>query len=396
MIGRIFTVLIYFLLIIPVSILSQNIAISDQLKYSINENIKGQLLSALDTLVLQINRNNINPSLVWKNEDKFTRAVLEDVHLYESTYQDSLSHMDRTLLNTYPIGEGRHLCQIAYFNQGNDESNSLKMILNVIAHTENKDITFSTPLSYYTDSWEEKKVGSISYYYRDKFRSDRAKKYARKNELFSTRFQLKPNIFKFFMVDNYQEIIRLMGLDYNAKSIGIIRDGYGVIADEYIFSVMNNEDFSHDLFHYYSGRIHDSSTRNWVAEEGLAYSWGNAYYTRDDGEMAEQKELLELLKQYLSQNINLDLLELLENNFWSDKSGIYEHLAPDFNVGRLISSLICDEVYRKHGMEGTNRLISCGSNPNHFDSFLNITDQLIGLNRSNFNKKVKRLISDFR
>lgn len=374
---------------------AQNLHCSNELKKSMDKNFQQELLTSLDSLIEQIRNNNVSENLLWQKEDKISKVVFEGVHSYEKSYQDSTYTISTALLNTYPIGKDRHLNQIAYYRQNENSTKSLQMLLTVIAHSKNGNITFSTPLSYYTDTWKKQQVGGITYFYRDKIRVDRAEKFAKKNVAFAEEFKKPPQSLKFFMVENYQEILRLLGFDYNAKSIGKLRDGYGVIGDEVIFSVMNNEDFSHDLFHYYSETIHDSSVRNWVTEEGLAYSWGNAYYVRKDGEMAEQKELLEILKNYTFQNKEVDLLSLFENNFWKDKSGIYDHLAPDFKVGRLISSLICDEVYKKHGIEGINQLLTIGSKPNHFDPFFEAINKLIKINRKNFNKKLKQLIENY-
>lgn len=373
----------------------QNIELSDELEKSIDTTLQVKLLTALDSLVEQISRNDVSDNLVWKKEAKFSKAIFEEVYYYEKSYKDTSNTISISLLNCYPIGEGQYLNQLAYFKQSDDTPKSLQMLLSVVAHIEHEDIAFSTPLSYYTKTWKKQKVGSIAYYYRDRFRLDRAEKFAQKNVLFASRFERSPQEFRFFMVENYQEILRLLGFDYNIKSIGKLRDGFGVIGSDVIFSVMNNEDFSHDLFHYYSETIYDRSVRNWVTEEGIAYSWGNAYYTRKDGEMAEQKELLDILKQYIAQNKDINLLSLFENNFWTDKNGIYNHLAPDFKVGRLISSLICDEVQKRHGMDGIHQLIACGSKPNHFDPFFETTDRLIGINRKNFNEKVSRLIKKY-
>lgn len=394
MIYKAYLTLTYLLIMIPFSVFSQNIAISDQLTKSTDENLKTQLLPALDSLVVQISNNDVSRDLLWANESEFTKAIFEEVYHYESSARDSINVINRTLLNYYPIGKERFLCQLAYFKTTDQEPKTLSMLLTVIAYREGVDISFSTPLGYYTDSWQEKQVGTITYLYRNKLRLDRAEKFAQKNELFSSRFKKTPQTFRFIMVENHQEIMKLIGFDYNAQSISAWRDGYGVVANEFIFSVMNNEDFSHDLFHYYSGTVHERSLRNWVTEEGLAYSWGNAYYTNKDGEMGEQKELLSILKQYLLQHKDTDLLQLFENNFWSDKTGMYEHLAPDYKVGRSISGLICDEVLRKHGMEGINQLITCGTKPNRFDAFFDSTNKLIGLNRKNFNQRVKSLINE--
>ena len=56
--------------------------------------------------------------------------------------------------------------------------------------------------------------------------------------------------------------------------------------------------FSHDIFHYYSGKVNKNENRNWITEEGIAYSWGNAYYTNSNGEMIEQQILIDELKKF--------------------------------------------------------------------------------------------------
>lgn len=395
MINKLFFIFICYIPLSNSIILAQNISYGNNFIQSVGKNLQQELFTSLDSLIDQIRNNNIKESLLWKKESKLSKAIFEDIHSYEKSYQDSTYKSKVFLLNCYPISKERYLNQIAYYRQEENNSKSLQMLITIIAHKENKKICFSTPLNYYTETWKEHQVGSITYYFRDKINIHRAEKFAKKNIQFSSRFKKPVKYLSYFMVENYQEILKLIGFDYNAKSIGELRSGYGILGDQIIFSVMNNEDFSHDLFHYYSETIHDWSVRNWVVEEGLAYSWGNAYYTRKDGEMAEQNELLKILKKYIDQNKDIDLLSLFENNFWTDKSGIYEHLAPDFIVGRLISSLICDEVYNKYGMEGINKLLIIGSKPNHFDPFFKSINTLIGINRNNFNEKVNQLIKNY-
>lgn len=394
MISKFPFILLCYLALFNSVIFAQSIDWSEELRISIDKTLQRELLTSLDSLVLQIRENSVSENLLLQKESKISRAIFEEIHSYEKSYQDSSYKVSVTLLNCYPIGKGRHLNQIAYYKQKENSSKVLQMLLTVIAHRENGNITFSTPLNYYTETWKEEQIDKITYHFRDTIRMSRAEEFAKKNIQFARRFERPAQSLSYFMVENYQEISRLLGFDYNVKSIGKLRDGYGIIGDKVIFSVMNNEDFSHDLFHYYSETIHDWSVRNWVTEEGLAYSWGNAYYTKKDGEMAGQKELLNILKRYLVQNKDIDLLALFENNFWTDKSGIYEHLAPDFNVGRVISSLICDEVFKKHGMEGINKLLTLGSKPNHFAPFIQGVDELIGINRNNFNKKIIQLIKN--
>ena len=128
------------------------------------------------------------------------------------------------------------------------------------------------------------------------------------------------------MCENYQEANRLLGVEFSVYENSKYRTGYGVVANT-IFSIMNNEDFSHDVFHYYSGKINERKNRNWITEEGIAYLWGNAYYTDPNGEMITHQQLVEELKKYLQENPNETLYNLFENN-----PTIFTHLAPEVSV----------------------------------------------------------------
>ena len=255
---------------------------------------------------------------------------------------------------------------------------------------------FSSPLDYYTAHWKQQNVGQISYHLRTDLNADGARLFSKKNTMLADKFNVTERSFEFYVSSSFQEIMRLVGIDYSLGIIGKIRDGWGVVANKYIFSVMNNEDFSHDLFHFYSGTVHDRPITNWVTEGGVVYSWGNAYYTNEHtGEMTAQPELVKVLKEYITTHPDMELNKLFADNFWSDTSGIYDHLAPDYKTGRLISSLICDAVEEAKGMEGLNQLITWGNEPDRFTAFFTATEKFIGLNKDKFNVVVMKLLDEF-
>lgn len=191
----------------------------------------------------------------------------------------------------------------------------------------------------------------------------------------------------FYMCDNFQEISELLGFAYSLSSNGKYRDGYGVDSKT-IFSVMNNEDFSHDILHYYSGQINERKNRNWITEEGIAYAWGNAYYTDKEGEMITQQRLISELKNYLVQNPDVNLFELFSSN-----TKIFNDIAPEISVRPTISVIIANEIERKKGKEGVLALINAGSQ-DQLESYLKATNDLIGIRKGNFNSKVAELIED--
>lgn len=189
------------------------------------------------------------------------------------------------------------------------------------------------------------------------------------------------------MTDNFQEISELLSFGYSVYSNGKYKDGYGVDSKT-IFAIMGNEDFSHDTFHYYSGQINKRENRNWITEEGIAYAWGNAYYTDKNGKMITQKRLVLKLQDYLSKNPDTNLYEL-----FIDNKKIFNNIAPEISVRSVISGIITNKVEMEKGEDGISKLINAGRK-NRLESYLIVTDELIGINKENFNSKVAKLIKN--
>jgi hypothetical protein len=254
-----------------------------------------------------------------------------------------------------------------------------------MAYRVKERFQFSTPLKKKTKHWKSRVVGNVTYHFRDSIDIKYAEKFNTKNTFIANKFSLEPETLDFYMSDNYQDILRLRGVLYHVNENGNYRDGYGVVGNT-IFSVMNHEDFSHDMVHYYSGKISRREDRNWTAEEGLAYLWGNAYYTDSQGNMITQQKLVKAFKQYLNNNPNSDVLQL----FKSDKS-IFQDLAPEVSTRSAIAGVIIKRVEEIHGMDGIMKLIIAGRTPS-VENFLNVIQELLNITPNNFNREVLELI----
>ena len=251
----------------------------------------------------------------------------------------------------------------------------------------NKDnFTFSVPIDYLTRYWKTETIGNITYHFRSEINRERAKRFDAKNTLIAKKIGLQPEQLDYYMCDDYQEISKLLGFEYSIFSNGQYRDGYGVDAQT-IFSVMNQEDFSHDIFHYYSGQVNQPADRNWITEEGIAYLWGNAYYTDRSGNNISHERLVEELKSYLSQNTDTDLFEFFKRN-----TKIFQHIAPEVSIRSTISGIIAKEVEKQKGIEGILALINAGSK-DRLKSYLKQTNELLGINEANFTVEVRRLVN---
>lgn len=352
-----------------------------------DKNAKDNILKSLDTLFSQIDNGKLDTNSINKDNYKLTIATLTSIKGNENSDKDSIADFyKRQLINLYPISTTEYFISNAYLGNKANEAPILKTVFNLIAKSENGKFTFSLPISYLTKTWKTKIVGNVTYHFSDNMNLKRAKLFDRKNISIATKLNLKPEKFDFYLCDNYQEILHLLGYEYDLESNGKTREGYGVDANT-IFSIMHNEDFSHDLFHYYSAKVR-ANKRNATAEEGIAYSWGNTYWAKQNGEIVTQRELILSLKKYLQDNPKTSLLDLFDN-----KPKIFNDLAKEVSIKSALSSLICDEIEKQKGVEGIKTLLNCS---NGDDNYFKCIDGLVQINRTNFDKEVMKLVDAYR
>lgn len=259
------------------------------LKSELDSSTKSKILTSLDTLFSQIKSGKIKEALINKDNTELNMLTMQTFAGIEESKKDSITNFyKKQLINIYPISNNEVWISLAFIGEEDNKVPILQNIINLIATHTNNNVVFSIPIKYLTKSWKTKIVGNITYFFRNRINTERAAKFNAKNTIIANKLGLQPEKFNFYLCNNYQEILQLLGYEYDAESNGKTKEGFGVDASN-IFSIMNNEDFSHDLFHYYSSKIRGDLKRNRTVEEGIAYSWGNAYYTNANGELLSKK-----------------------------------------------------------------------------------------------------------
>lgn len=346
---------------------------------SVPKDIQVRIKQALDTLIYNIYNDKSITSEIDSPGTALSATIFSDIKsigIYGNAKNDSL--YSPQLINLHAIGLNKYFVSIACIG-----NNTLKSIVNFEATIHADRVVFSIPLFYLTRHWKIKKVGQITYHYADDINLKRATIFNKNNTRIAQKLGLPSENFDFYLVNDYFDILELLGYGYDSETAGHENDGYGPV-NGYMFSIMHNEDFSHDLFHYYASKVRTHS-RNGAAEEGIAYSWGNAYYTDEHGEMITQRQLVKLLNQYLLNNANTSLLDLFTKNppIFPSKT----------KVRSLLASLISDEVERRKGITGIKALIDCGRGD---DNYFKTVNELIGVNVANFDVEVKRLLEAYK
>ena len=352
-------------------------------KSELKESLESQIIFALDSLYSDMNDYNLSDNQLSIKTSELTKAVLNRYLLSPlKRKKTNFTQYSNQLSNLYPLNDGRFMVSVAHIHKTSLE---LEYKIELLGQLENGKIKFSSPLYYYASNWKTQKVGNINYHYRDTIQVARAHVFDEKNTSIATKLGLNPDEFDFFMCHNEQKVLKFLGIQLMARRSGSTRNGFGVYS-RVICSIMNHEDFSHDVFHYYSGKVNEDENRNWITEEGVAYAWGNAYYTDGEGEMISLERLALELKQYLEKNPKVDVFDLFIKN-----TKIFKHIAPEISVRSTISGVFVKEVEERMGIKGVLQLINCGSK-NSMEKYLATINQLLGINRENFNDELFKLI----
>jgi hypothetical protein len=285
----------------------------------------------------------------------------------------AIGRLNIKLLNFYPISPDQYSITLSI-----SEGPTLLKIVSCIIEKDK----FTPPLAYLTRHWQTKQIGHITYHYPDNIDVTRARVFEKNNVTIARKLDLTPEKFDFYLTDNYQEIPPLLGYTYDPQRVGRTRDGSFADGNE-IFAIQHNEDFSHDLIHYYVSKIR-TSPRNFTAEEGLAYYWGNAYYTDSNRKMIDYPTQLTALKTYLQTHSDSSLLSLFDHN-----AKPFPTLAPEVSARSILSARLFQLIEDTKGIPGVKAFIDCGKGD---DNYFKTLDSLTGINRSNFDSRLRILL----
>jgi len=337
--------------------------------------IQNRVIVSLDSFLNRIQQQRIDSTDVTGAAAKLSLSMFSAIkYRIWGADSNSLQTTQPTLLKLYPLQDSLYYCSLAFLTNG-----QVREILTILITFKAGRTAFAIPLNYFTRTWKLKRVGLTTYHYADHINLSRATLFDRKNRLMAKKLGLSPEKFDFYLCDNHQDILELLGFSYDSASAGNIDDGYGV--DEgTIFSIRHNEDFSHDLFHYYSAKFRHNK-RNSAADEGVAYSWGNPYYTDKQGAMITRHQLVAQLGDYLAHHPEASLLTLFEKN-----PMIFPSKA---KVRSLLSSLICDDIERRAGANGIRELLDCGPGD---ENYFRVVGKLTGITTENFNQEMRELL----
>lgn len=329
-----------------------------------------QIEAAIDTAFAGISRGHVATETITGRQKELTREMLEYL---KNRLGNSVQH---EIINCYPTSAQVYRVMVAC-NKGD----SLRQIFTLDVTLQQGRATIDLPLWQDTNNWSVKQTGTIRYFYDHDFDLHAAQDFDRFNRNIAAKLGLRPDSLDFYLADNYQQIMRWLGLTYDRSSAGETRDGFNI--EQTIFAIQHNEDFSHDLVHYYVYKVR-KGPRNGYAEEGIAYYWGNAYYPDIQGRMITLDRLKTELLSYLSAHPGIDLL----NPFQKNQRGLFGPV-PEISMRSTLSGIIAEYIEKKHGIDGILKLLNCGAGEGNYFA---ATQSLADINAINFNTRIRDLL----
>lgn len=176
------------------------------------EDVRSNILNSLDTLFAQIDNEKLDTNLIYKDNYPLTIALLNSLKGTEHNKKDSINNFyKKQIINLYPISATDYFISIAYVGNKMGETPVLKTIFNLIAKNQNGKFAFTIPTSFLTNTWKSEKIDKVTYHFADNINVERAKIFAKKNSTIATKLGLSPEKFDFYLCNNYQDAVRLLG-----------------------------------------------------------------------------------------------------------------------------------------------------------------------------------------
>ncbi len=360
--------------------------VSEKLNVQVSDSSKEKVLQSLSQLMFDIYSDITNSTLICRGNYSENVFLLNEISRIES---ENTNGCEKHLINIYLIESNTYILKIGILKES-----SIKAIFSLIATDDKDEVKFSSPIEYRTKHWKKKLIGNVRYFYKDALDQDTASKFDNKNTFIAEHFGFETKKLTFYKCSNYEEVQQILGLDFDASSAGTVQSS--VAFENTIITGVNSENFEHDLFHMYiETNFLAGKDRNFIAEEGYANSIADAYYAKNNGKIISRTELVIYLKEFIEKHPDTDLLRLFQED-----PRVYRQLSDQvsievFNqlsVRSTITSLICDEIEDQKGLVGLIKILRSGTGE---DAFFKALEDLIGINKSNFNQNVSKIIAKF-
>ncbi|HEV3326695.1 MAG TPA: hypothetical protein VG052_13850 [Puia sp.] len=344
-----------------------------------------QLITSLNGFLAQASGPNKDNMFVQAAFLPETSALLDEMKGLSDPGADKSNVYRCYLTNVDWLDSSDYIVQVSYLGI-NDSTPVLKASFKLIAYLRGDRYVFRSPLRRNTATWHKKNTGKFVFYYTYPINEIWLNNYRKLAEEFDKKLGAKEYVTELYCCNTVQEGLEMLGVDYKLGYNGYSSLGLSSFEDDISLNILgtSNTDRTifdlHDLWHDRLHHVIPVSTINKPIDEGCAYLYGGSWGL-------SWEEIFKQFKAYMGGNKDW-LTAFTENkNFASSQQ---YHLY----VSYVINALLAQKMEKEKGFPAVMEFLSCGKYEAGNDNYFRALDKIAGINRSNFNASVEKLVED--
>jgi hypothetical protein len=260
----------------------------------------------------------------------------------------------------------------------------LRATFNLVAKREGDKFYFSSPLKQNTIGWKIKKMGNVTYHYKDTLPKTDAKKYLEMVNFYDKKLKVPEQPIAFYYCDDLPEVLQLAGIGYKADYNGSKADNLSSHENNECLMVAGGRVYQysfdiHDLWHERLRYVIGTDKTNRPVDEGCAYlyggSWGYSW-----------PEVLTKFKKYVADNPNADWLNLYI------QGTNFEGGEKIMKVPYILNALIVQKIEKEKGFAPVMELLTCGKRQQGDENYFKALEKVTGISKADFNTEMWKLI----
>lgn len=208
--------------VIPVLILlcaasfchAQSIIIPGNTKLPKDSVVKNQLIGSLNSFLQQKDQPNKDNKFVLKEDLPETSALLDEMKgMDQDAKRKDNSFYKCYLSNVVKQDDNNYIVQVSYIGIV-DNAPVYRASFRFLAERKDNVFYFSSPLKRNTLTWKAKKMGNVTYRYKDTLNLADARKYLETVNFYDKKLNIPQQPITFYYCDSFPEVLQLTGIDY--------------------------------------------------------------------------------------------------------------------------------------------------------------------------------------
>jgi len=375
------------LLALAQPVFSQSVIIPQEINLPKDSIIKKQLVDALNGLIAQKDNPIKENKYVLPDDVLATKMLLAELKGAEKNTALKDDNFYKAYLANVTGADGvNYRLQLNYMGL-NGSAPVLKASFRLIAKRIDGQFYFYSPLKETTRYWKTKKIGDITFHFKDTLNIDGAKFFEKTVRYYDGKLKVPAIATDDYYCDNFNEAMQLIGLDYKLDYNGLTNDNLAARNDN-TFLIVNGWNSpghrfdTHDLWHERLRLVVKAETINRPVDEGCAYLYGGSW------EVYSWSDILTGFKKYAAENPNADWLTMYIN----EKNKNFLDGQKPLKISYAINALIVQKIEKEKGFTPVMDLLTCGKIEKGDENYFKALEKVAGITKADFNTEVWKLI----